>query len=120
MSSGSVDVSFDDTLDVNHSGIPSNFTIKVVDPIRIVVAPITLEPITINDLVVRLREFPSIRTHVPANFTVGLSVLGVDLLCIKLCGEAQVITEPFEPNPCETCRGAKGPVVNASATTVVV
>jgi len=52
---------------------------------------------------VRLKEIPSIRTHVPALFTLGLSVLGYELLCAKLCGEAQVITEPYHPNPCEHC-----------------
>lgn len=51
----------------------------------------------------RIKEIPSIRTHVPALFTLGLSVLGYELLCARLCGEAQVITEPYEPNPCEHC-----------------
>ena len=51
----------------------------------------------------RLKEIPSIRTHVPALFTLGLSVLGYELVCARLCGEAQVITEPYEPNPCEHC-----------------
>jgi hypothetical protein len=27
----------------------------------------------------------------------------VELLSLRLCGEAQVITEPYHPNPCETC-----------------
>jgi hypothetical protein len=44
---------------------------------------------------------------VPANFSVGLSVLGLELFCARLCGEAQVITEPYEPNPCEHC-GKRG------------
>ncbi len=51
----------------------------------------------------RIREIPSIRTHVPAYFTLGLSILGYELACARLCGEAQVITEPYEPNPCEHC-----------------
>jgi hypothetical protein len=25
------------------------------------------------------------------------------LFCIRLCGEAQIITEPYRPNPCESC-----------------
>lgn len=39
----------------------------------------------------------------PANFTLGLSILGYELVCARLCGEAQVINEPYEPNPCEHC-----------------
>ena len=35
--------------------------------------------------------------------TLGFSVLGYELVCAKLCGEAQVITEPYDPNPCEHC-----------------
>ena len=51
----------------------------------------------------RIREIPSIRAHVPANFRLGISVLGIELAALNLCGEAQVITEPFVPNPCERC-----------------
>ena len=51
----------------------------------------------------RLKEIPSIRTHVPAYFTLGFSILGYELACARLCGEAQVITEPYDPNPCEHC-----------------
>ncbi|MFA3919975.1 hypothetical protein [Ruegeria hyattellae] len=58
------------------------------------------------DLSLRLKEIPAIRAHLPANFKVGLSLLGNELLCINLCGEAQVITEDYKPNPCEIC----GPV----------
>jgi len=24
-------------------------------------------------------------------------------MCVRLCGEAMAITEPFVPNPCERC-----------------
>lgn len=60
----------------------------------------------------RLKEFPSIRAHIPALFSLGLSILGFELVCARLCGEAQVITEPYEPNPCEHCgdRTARPPV----------
>ncbi len=51
----------------------------------------------------RVKEIPSVRTHVPALFSLGISVLGFELVCARLCGEAQVITEPYEPNPCEHC-----------------
>jgi hypothetical protein len=49
------------------------------------------------------KEIPSVRAHVPANFRLGLSVFGVELAALHLCGEAQVITEPYVPNPCERC-----------------
>jgi hypothetical protein len=72
---------------------------------RITIDPITIEPLTINplDLSIRIKEIPSIRTHIPANFALGLSVLGYDIACVRLCGEAQVINEPYRPNRCEMC-----------------
>lgn len=55
------------------------------------------------DLSIRLKEIPSIRMHLPAQFRVGMSLLGRELMAISLCGEAQVITEDYVPNPCEDC-----------------
>ena len=55
------------------------------------------------DVGIRLEKIPDIRGHLPADFSVGLSLLGVELACVRLCGEAQVITEPYRPNPCEVC-----------------
>ena len=104
-----VDLSFDNDLGVDLSGIPSSFSLDIthipkiqvgVDKLNVKLDPITVEPL---DVSVRLKEIPSIRTHIPALFTLGLSVLGYELLCAKLCGEAQVITEPYTPNPCEHC-----------------
>jgi hypothetical protein len=101
------DLFFENDLGVDLSGIPSSYTLDVthLPKIEIALDPIELEPITVNplDVSVRLKEIPSIRTHVPALFTLGLSVLGFELVCARLCGEAQVITEPYEPNPCEHC-----------------
>lgn len=57
----------------------------------------------IDPLELRLTEFPSIRAHLPADFHVGVSFLGHELVGVRLCGEAQVITEPYVPNPCERC-----------------
>ncbi|WP_299740848.1 hypothetical protein [uncultured Roseobacter sp.] len=68
-----------------------------------------LDPV---DLSLRIKEIPAIRAHLPANFKVGLSLLGNELLCINLCGEAQVITEDYKPNPCEIC-GPVGSTTNA-------
>jgi hypothetical protein len=102
-------------------GIPTNYTVDLdlVSPVELTGIPtgysvdinslpkmhITLDPITVNpvDLRVQLTEIPSVRTHIPAAFTVGFSVLGVQVASIRLCGEAQVITEPYVPNPCERC-----------------
>jgi hypothetical protein len=102
-----VDHFFENELGVDHSGIPSSFTLNVtnIPKIRIGVEQVSIDPITIRPLEVsvRIKEIPSVRTHVPAYFTLGLSILGFELACARLCGEAQVITEPYEPNPCEHC-----------------
>lgn len=105
-------------------GIPSNYTVDLdlISPVDIMGIPtgytvdiaslpkmhISLDPITLNpvDLSVHLKEIPSVRAHVPAAFTVGFSVLGLQVASIRLCGEAQVITEPYIPNPCERCTEA--------------
>jgi hypothetical protein len=88
----------------NHLGVdvPTSYSLDITHIPKI---SIGLDPITVNPLEVsvRLKEIPSIRTHVPANFILGLSVLGYDLACVRLCGEAQVITEPYVQNPCEHC-----------------
>ena len=108
----SADVTFDNQLDVDISGLPSSYTIDLhnVAKIPIGLDPITLNPITLNpvtieplDVSVSIKEIPSIRAHIPALFTLGFSVLGYELFCARLCGEAQVITEPYHPNPCEHC-----------------
>ena len=87
---------------VELAGIPDTFHIDIthIPKISLGIDPLTINPV---DVSVRLKEIPSIRGHVPANFTVGFSVLGLQLFCIRLCGEAQVITEPYKPNPCERC-----------------
>ena len=73
---------------VTLAGIPDRYTVAISE---------------LPDLNVRIREIPSIRAHVPASFRLGFSVLGVELGALHLCGEAQVITEPYVPNPCERC-----------------
>jgi hypothetical protein len=97
------------------SGIPSTFTINVdrlpalhlnVDTLPKI--QLGLDPVELKPIELRLTEFPSIRGHLPADFCVGLSVFGMEIANIRLCGEAQIITEPYRPNPCETC----GPVIS--------
>ena len=76
----------------------------------------------VDPVEIRLTELPSIRGHLPADFCVGLSILGMELMNVRLCGEAQIITEPYRPNPCEICEpigrivGGQGnlPPVNAA------
>jgi hypothetical protein len=114
VSAAEVDLKFENDLGVDLSGIPSTYTINIpsIPKISVGLDPLTINPLTINpldvtvrplDLTLRIREFPSIRAHLPANFTLGFGVLGYELLCIRLCGEAQVITESYDPNPCEEC-----------------
>lgn len=91
------------------SGIPDTFHINIdkLPKIQLGVDPLTINPVTLHldpiDLNMRIKELPNIRAHLPADFTVGLSLLGIELLAVRLCGEAQLITEPYFPNPCEDC-----------------
>ena len=71
---------------------------------------LALEPLEIRPLEIRLTEFPSVRGHLPADFCIGLSILGHEVVNLRLCGEAQVITEPYRPNPCEICGPATSTV----------
>jgi len=52
-----------------------------LDPIRLVLDPL--------------------RCHFPVNMSIGFSLFGHQVAGIRICGEAQVITEPYVPNPCE-------------------
>ena len=108
-----VDVNLDLVTPVDLTGLPTNYNIDIgsLPKIQIGLDPITINPITLNplDIAVRVTEAPSIRAHVPANFTLGFSLLGLQLACIRLCGEAQVITEPYVPNPCEPCGAVPRP-----------
>lgn len=95
---------------VTVAGIPDTFHIYVekLPKIQLGLDPVTL---TLNpvDLNLRLKEFPSIRGHLPADFSIGLSILGVELMNVRLCGEAQIITEPYVANPCEDCSSGEMP-----------
>lgn len=105
-----VDVDVVDPVDVDVASLP-DIRITDVGP----VGPVTLAGIpssytvgvsTLPDVNVRIREIPSVRAHVPANFRLGFSVFGIELAALHLCGEAQIITEPYVPNPCERCGAA--------------
>lgn len=95
------------------AGIPSNFHVSIdsLPTINLDIQPLTVElkPVNVTlelkpvDLSLRLKEIPSIRAHLPADFHFGICLFGFELASFSLCGEAQVITEPFRPNPCEDC-----------------
>ena len=112
-----VDMSLDLVSPVDLTGIPSSYQLDITSLPKI---QIGLDPITINplDLSVQITQIPSIRAHVPAHYAVGFSVLGFQLASIQLCGEAQVITEPYVPNPCEPCGAAVANEPSPPGTTV--
>lgn len=92
-------------LAVDLDGIPTDYTVNTnVSPLTLNLGPIEIRPLELKpvDVSLRLKEIPSIRAHFPLDYRVGLSVLGAELLCVRLCGQGQVITEPYMPNPCET------------------
>jgi hypothetical protein len=100
---------------VTVAGIPSTFDINIdklpdihididkLPKILLGIDPLEIKPLDLN---LSIKQFPNIRGHVPADFCVGLSIMGMELLSLRLCGEAQVITEPYVPNPCERCGDA--------------
>ncbi len=81
-------------------GIPDRFHIEIEELPKILIGvdPITLNPVEATltmkpiDVTMRIDRLPDIRAHLPADFTVGMNVLGLELLAIRLCGEAQMIT----------------------------
>lgn len=86
-------------------GIPDTYHLHLEElpTIRLSVEELPEIRISSDPIEIRLTEVPSTRTHLPADFRMGLSVLGMEISAVRLCGEAQMITEPYEPNPCEVC-----------------
>jgi hypothetical protein len=126
--SAEVDIPDEYTIDltlaggVTLDGLPTEFGIGIrqIPQINLGVTQIPKIQLGVDpiDLSLRLKEFPAIRAHLPANFKVGLALLGVELLAIRLCGEAQIITEDYVPGPCEICGGGDrqgGRVINLAA-----
>jgi hypothetical protein len=106
---------------VSIAGIPDTFHINIdhIPKIQIGVDPVTLhlDPVEFS---LSIKEIPSVRGHLPADFSVGLSLLGMELLCVRLCGEAQIITEPYRPDPCERCGGPNVRLITSEGTVGVV
>lgn len=101
----SFDFGIDLGVDLDISGIPTSYDITAdIQPMTLALnlSPIELKPI---DFSLRLKEIPAIRAHLPLDYRVALSLLGSEVLCVHLCGQGQVITEPYVANPCEA-RGA--------------
>jgi len=73
-----------------------------IDPLDIKVEPldIKVEPL---DMSFRIKEIPSVRVHFPVDYRFCVALLGTELMSLQICGQGQVITEPYVPNPCE-CR----------------
>jgi hypothetical protein len=100
-----------DTFHINIDHLPTiALNVEHLPEIHLSIDRIPKIQLGVDPVEIRLTEFPSIRGHVPADFSVGLSVMGIDLLSLHLCGEAQIITEPYRPNPCEVC-GPRLPTV---------
>jgi hypothetical protein len=58
---------------------------------------------TASSIDVSIKEIPDTRVHLPANYHLGLSLLGICLLKVSLCGEGQIITEKYVPRRMELC-----------------
>ena len=98
------DVDLDGSLDVSVVSLPAiHLNIDSLPVIHLSVDKIPKIQLGVDPLEIRLTQIPSIRGHLPADFCVGLSVCGFELASLRLCGEAQIITEPYRPNPCEVC-----------------
>lgn len=66
-----------------------------VDPLALSLQPVALA--------IAITELPPVRVHFPAHFRLGVTLLGKELAAFEWCGEAQMITEPYVPNPAERC-----------------
>jgi hypothetical protein len=100
-----------DTFNMHIKELPTiSLSVEKLPEIHLSIDNIPKIQLGVDPVEIRLTEFPSIRGHLPADFNVGLSVMGFELMNVRLCGEAQIITEPYHPNPCEVCGGVHRPV----------
>jgi hypothetical protein len=97
-----LDTTFDGSVDLS---LPTDYGISIrqLPTININVAPLELRPVEIRPLEMsfRLKEVPSLRVHFPIDYKVCFGVFGIEIASVHFCGQAQVITEPYVPNPCE-------------------
>jgi hypothetical protein len=103
---------------VTVAGIPDSYTFTInplpkiqfgVDPLesKVTLAPISLSVAPVSTSI-SIKEVPSLRTHLPANYSLALSFFGIEVAALHLCGEGQIVTEPYRPNPCEVCGASAG------------
>jgi len=102
---GGVGVGLSGGIAVDIRNIPTiHLAVDTLPDIHISVDRLPRIQLGLDPIEIRLTRLPDLRMHVPLKFGIGLSVLGMELMNVGLCGEAQVITEPYHPNPCEDCR----------------
>jgi hypothetical protein len=101
---------------VSITGIPDSYSyrVKEIPKLTIGLDPIDLRLGPINTTLT-IKEIPSVRTHLPANYMIALSLLGFEVAAVRLCGEGQIITEPYRPGACETCGHGRAGVQVRSA-----
>jgi hypothetical protein len=89
-----------------------------VDPLD---STVTLKPVRISldpiETRIAITAIPSVRAHLPVNYSVCFSVLGIELAAIRLCGEGMVITEPYRPSPCEVCGPERAALTDVTPVT---
>ena len=87
---------------------PLSVAVTQLPKISIGLDPLTINPVDVN---IGITRIPDVRAHIPTDFHLGFSLLGKELCGIRLTGEAQIITEPFQPNPCEQSGDVPPPIV---------
>lgn len=77
----------------------SDFNIRVKEIPRMELTANTTSAVNLA-----ITEFPEVRAHLPSNYNLCFSLLGVELMSLSLCGESQLITEKYKPRSTEICR----------------
>lgn len=93
-----IDIALTQPIDIAITQLPQ-IDIKL-EPVDIKLEPIEIKPL---DVSLRLKEVPSLRITFPVDYRVTFGLWGIELACIHFCGQSQIITEPYVPNPCECC-----------------
>jgi hypothetical protein len=115
----SIDLDIPNPWDFNiDADMSANMGISIHELPKIIleVAPLEIKPLDISmelkplamsmeikplDMSFRLKEIPSVRAHFPVDYKVCFGFLGIEIASIRFCGQAQIISEPYVPNPCE-------------------
>ena len=100
----SVNIKFKTPLNLN---IPTNYDIGLDDiHIREIPKMVLESNSNVNaatDSIIRIKEIPDIRAHMPIHMNFGFKILGFEIAALSMCGESQLITEKFVPNARERC-----------------